>query len=78
MEEVLETPTGEVIHYIPHQPVIQDQAESTKMRKVYDCSAKTHCQVPSLNDCLEVGHPSSKSSEDVVYHRRYSKGLYSN
>ena len=57
LEEVPETPTGEVIHYIPHQPVIRDQAESTKMRIVYDCSAKTHCQVPSLNDCLKVGPP---------------------
>ena len=27
---VPEIPTGEVIHYIPHQPVIRDQAESTK------------------------------------------------
>ena len=56
-EEVPETPLGEVIHYIPHQPVIRGQADSTKMRIVYDCSAKTHCQVPSLNDCLKVGPP---------------------
>ena len=27
------------------------------MRIVYDCSAKTHCQVPSLDTCLEVGPP---------------------
>ena len=52
---VPEIPTGEVIHYIPHQPVIRDQAESTKMRIVNDCSAKAISQVPSLNDCLEVG-----------------------
>ena len=30
LEIVPEIPTGEVIHYIPHQPVIRDQAESTK------------------------------------------------
>ena len=70
LEEVLETPTGEVIHYIPHQPVIQDQAESTKMRKVYDCSAKTHCQVPSLNDCLEVGPPLQPMLFDILLRNR--------
>ena len=50
----LEIPTGEAKHYIPHQPVIRDQAKSTKMRIVYDCSAKANSGV-SLNDCLEVG-----------------------
>ena len=51
-----EIPTGEAIHYITHQPVIRDQAKSTKMRIVYDCSAKTNSRV-SLNDCLEVEPP---------------------
>ena len=70
LEEVLETPTGEVIHYIPHQPVIRDQAESTKMRIVYDCSAKTHCQVPSLNDCLEIGPPLQPMLFDILHRNR--------
>lgn len=55
LEVAPEIPTGEVVHYIPHQPVIREQAETTKMRIVYDCSAKTDPQVLSLNDCLEVG-----------------------
>ena len=54
MEVVPEIPIGEAIHYIPHQPVIRDQAESTKMRIVYDYSAKVNSQVPSLNDCLKL------------------------
>ena len=54
IEVVPEIPTGEAIHYIPHQPVIRDQAESTKMRIVYDYSAKAKSQVPSLNDCLKL------------------------
>ena len=48
LELVPEVPTGEVIHYIPHQPVIRDQAESSKV-------TLSASQVPSLNDCLEVG-----------------------
>ncbi|XP_078354938.1 uncharacterized protein LOC144639517 [Oculina patagonica] len=40
LELVPEVQTGEVIHYIPHQAVIREEAESTKMRIVYDCSGK--------------------------------------
>ena len=70
LEEVPETPTGEVIRYIPHQPVIRDQAESTNVRIVYDCSAKTHCQEPSLNDCLEVGPPLQPMLFDILLRNR--------
>ena len=37
IEPVPVQPTGEIVHYVPHQPVIREQAESTKMRIVYDC-----------------------------------------
>ena len=39
LKEVPKKPTGEVIHYVPHQPVIREEAESTRMRIVYDCSS---------------------------------------
>ena len=41
-------------YYIPHKPVISENAESTKMRIVYDASAKSNCSSPSLNECLET------------------------
>ena len=40
--------------YIPHKAVIRENAETTKMRIVYDASAKA----PSLNECLDAGRPS--------------------
>ena len=46
LEVVPEVPIGEVIHYIPHPTVIREEAESTKMRIVYDCSAKQNPQAP--------------------------------
>ena len=70
LELAPEVPTGEVIHYIPHQPVIRDQAESTKLRIVYDCSAKSHSQVPSLNDCLEVGPSLQPMIFDILLRNR--------
>jgi len=55
LERVCPKPTGEKVHCIPHQAVIRDDAESTKLRIVCGCSAKQNAQCPSLNDCLDNG-----------------------
>ena len=55
IEEIPECPTGEVVHYVSHHAIIRKDAESTKLRIVYDCSAKELPDKPSLNDCLETG-----------------------
>ena len=39
--------------YLPHKAVIRQQAESSKLRVVYDASAKERGDQPSLNDCLQ-------------------------
>ena len=54
IERVTSQPNGKE-YYIPHKPVIRENAESTKMRIVYDASAKSNCSSPSLNECLETG-----------------------
>ena len=41
--------------YIPHKAVVKSSAESTKLRIVYDASAKESRTSPSLNDCLNPG-----------------------
>ena len=43
--------------YIPHKPVVRATAESTKLRTVYDASARAFSGAPSLNDCLHSGPP---------------------
>ena len=67
-----------------HQPAIRDQAGSTKIRLLYECSVKANSQAPSLNNCLEVRPPLQpifdillrrKSSEVIMYNKRHSKGL---
>ena len=42
-------------HYIPHHPVITPKKTTTKIRIVYDASAKTRSENPSLNECLYRG-----------------------
>ena len=43
-----------VTHFLPHRPVIRETALKTKIRPVFDASAKGANNV-SLNDCLCVG-----------------------
>ena len=45
-------PMGRTL-YIPYHAMICEDRQTTKMRIVYDASAKT--QGPSLNDCLYAG-----------------------
>lgn len=42
-------------HYIPHHAVITPQKTTTKLRVVYDASAKTLPEHKSLNECLYRG-----------------------
>ena len=39
--------------YLPHKPVIRQSAESTKLRVVFDASARENDRSPALNDVLK-------------------------
>ena len=54
VERVVETPKDREF-YIPHKPVIKETAETTKVRILFDASAKENEQSPSLDDFLETG-----------------------
>lgn len=45
---------GRQFHYLPHHPVVQPQRTTTKVRIVYDGSARTK-NTPSINNCLLRG-----------------------
>ena len=46
---------GKPIHYIPHHAVIRQERATTKIRIVFDGSAKTAKSEPSINKCLQTG-----------------------
>uniref|UniRef100_A0A914PPY8 Integrase catalytic domain-containing protein n=1 Tax=Panagrolaimus davidi TaxID=227884 RepID=A0A914PPY8_9BILA len=48
-------PQGSIVHYLSHHAVVNDQKATTKLRVVFDGSAKSSTQQPSLNECLYRG-----------------------
>ena len=67
VERVTSEPVGGEF-YIPYKPVIRQSAESTKLRIVYDASAKANEKSPSVNDCLEKGPSLQNLHWDVLVH----------
>ena len=65
-----ETQNSEKIFYMPHRAVLRESAESTKLRIVYDASAKANNSTGSLNDCLETGPPLQNSLYDILVRSR--------
>ena len=43
------------VHYLPHHAIVRQDRETTKVRVVYDGSAKDKGESLSLNDCLHTG-----------------------
>lgn len=55
IEKVESTESDKKVFYMSHKPVIRQNAESKKVRILYDASAKAKPTILSLNDCLETG-----------------------
>ena len=57
--------------YLPHRAVVRENAETTKLRVVYDASARTHSGAPSLNECLHAGPPLQSKLWSVLTRSRF-------
>ena len=51
-------------HYRPHHAVVKSDRDTTKLRVVYDASARS--RGPSLNDCLYTGPKFSQNIFDIL------------
>ena len=71
IERAPDTVVGEEC-YIPHKPVIREKAESTKLRIVYDASARVEDNAPSLNECLNPGPPLQNQLWSVLVRGRFN------
>ena len=64
-------PKGERECYLGHRPVIREDAKTTKIRMIFDGSARENESAPSLNDCLETGPPLQNLLWDVIVRCRF-------
>ena len=67
MIEVVEDPSSrdhDRVHYLPHHGVVQQDKTTSKLRIVYDASAKM--KGPSLNDCLYTAPSFRQSIFDIL------------
>ena len=66
IERVDETSTTDAscVHYLPHHAIIRRDKKTTKLRIVYDASAKS--EGPSLNDCLYSGPSLAENIVDIL------------
>ncbi|XP_053395705.1 uncharacterized protein LOC128555912 [Mercenaria mercenaria] len=55
IEKVEQSKTDGLVHYLPHHAVITPQKATTKIRVVYDASARTRKENKSLNECMYRG-----------------------
>lgn len=59
-------------HYLPHHAIIRTDHDTTKLRVVYDASAKLNGK-PSLNDCLLIGPKFNQRIFDILLRFRSHK-----
>ena len=72
-EEVIEPEfkqAGEREFYIPHRAVVRETAATTKLRVVYDASARASPDSPFLNECLNPGPALQNELRGVLVRQR--------
>ena len=70
--EVVQEPAKYTIgklHYLPHHRVVRNDKQTTKLRVVYDTSAR--CDGPSLNDCLHTGPNFGQNLLEILLRFRF-------
>lgn len=67
----VETPSPNQLHYLPHHAVVRSDKSTTKIRVVYDASAKS--DGPSLNECLHTGPKFNQRILDILLRFRTTK-----
>ena len=66
MEVAPETPTGDRVYYMPHKPVVRQNATTIKVRMVFDASAKPNASAESINECMYTGPPLQQHLWDIL------------
>ena len=71
VERVTGSATRQRHFYILHKGVVRDSIETTKLRVVYNASARAYSGAPSLNECLISGPPVQNKLWSVLVRARF-------
>ena len=71
VERVPSKPTGNRVFYLPHKAVVR----TTKVRMVFDASAKSHPLAASINECMYTGPFLQPLLWDIMIRSRISENL---
>ena len=66
IERVVELKQSDGVYYIPHLAIMHKEASTTKLRVVYETSAKLGKEGTSLNDCLHKRPALTPLSFDIL------------
>lgn len=73
-----EDDTNEGSYYLPHHGVVRKDKQTTKLRVVFDGSAKPNVNSPSINECLEKGpNLVPRLFDTIIKFRGYPIGIVS-
>ena len=75
MEKVPSEPSGTRIFYMPHQPAVRESAATTKVRMVFDASARPMPTANSINDCMYKGPALQPNIWDIMVRARMTPYL---
>ena len=75
VEKLPEEPTGSCVFYMPHKPVVKSSTTTTKIRMVFNASAKPNPLVRSINECMYKGPPLQPLLWDILIRARMSPYL---
>ena len=67
--------TGKRVFYLPHKPVVRQDAMTTKTRMVFYASAKPHPLASSINECMYTGPALQPLLWDILIRARMSPYL---
>ena len=75
VEKAPEQATGERVLYMPHKPMVRESAISTKVRMVFDASAKPRPLANSVNECMHTGPPLQPLLWDIMIRARMASDI---
>eukprot|EP00795_Rhopilema_esculentum_P017883 gene17883-biopygen2028 len=75
VERVPSEPSGTRIFYMPHKPVVRESAATTKVRMVFEASARPTPTTNSINDCMYKGPALQPNIWDIMVRARMTPYL---